>query len=846
MNKRDVSYPNGPLPVPQFPEKMPEQAVTTVGAKLGRHLSALCLLTSFLCPAVFGQSTEFTYQGRLNTNNAPYSGAAEFQFTLWNANSGGNIVATNSPVTVPATVTDGLFSVVLDFGSNPFNGQSRFLQIEVRTVIGPFTTLSPRQALTATPYALSALNVGTNGLAAGDYANAVNFNNVSNSFSGSGAGLTGLNASQLGSGIVPDVLLPDIISSDITGNAATANAVHADVTNAWQSYSVAKINGTGTNTVLHGRITLQNTNSANFTNDNMVIDRGSIFLPSAAWASEAENTWGGRIIWDYLGGSRFFDEGGSSQPMALIGTWNRWGGTPNNPWLKVTSANVRIEEGWSYGGYSGEIHIGNEDHFGSVVVNYTPLWNGGSLALNTTGKSHPLVFRAVYTLGAGGYNFSAATIQARATSTGLNGPGGNQSSMAELDFLTYEAIPTSSNVSNAFSNYPGLRIGTMLTNGWDLRGRLIQEQAAYAYATTTVALDFNAPIAQSITLNGQGTNLVTVTNVQGGSKNFEARTFKIHTGTVSRNFIWPANWTVISESGANALPLQVAALKILHLKMESWGSGDSNIVVQFGIGTDNTFVIDTDAESFITRAGVTNEIQKAAVDYLAKSLKENNLWTNMIALYPFVGGTSNSHAVNLKSASFNITFTASGITHDANGITGDGLSGYGDTGLKPLTHLGAASVSNSHLLVYCRTQTGVPGKRYASVANNAGTYRFGLAQNGTSLQIDGPMNASAPTTYNNVGGDFRGVLGVSRDGSNPNAFSVISRSSITAQSNAATGVPDYELTILARNFEGYGSDSYSSANLALLSVGWGYTSNELYLVRQIVENYQTILARKIP
>jgi hypothetical protein len=170
-------------------------------------LATLVLLSTLsLQPAtVFAQGTAFTYQGRLNTNGVAYTGAAEFQFTLWDAVSGGSAVATNNPASLVATVTDGLFTVTLDFGLNPFNGQPRFLDTEVRTVIGPFTTLTPRQPVTATPYALRALNLTTNGLA-GTYGNAVTFNNAGNSFagafngalSGNGSGLTNLNATTLG------------------------------------------------------------------------------------------------------------------------------------------------------------------------------------------------------------------------------------------------------------------------------------------------------------------------------------------------------------------------------------------------------------------------------------------------------------------------------------------------------------------------------------------------------------------------------------------------------------------------------------------------------------------------
>jgi len=101
------------------------------------------------------QGTAFTYQGRLDSGGAPFTGNAEFQPTLWSAMSGGTQVAANNPAALTVPVTNGLFVLPLDFGAN-FPGADRWLQLEVRTALGPFTTLSPRQRLTATPYAITA------------------------------------------------------------------------------------------------------------------------------------------------------------------------------------------------------------------------------------------------------------------------------------------------------------------------------------------------------------------------------------------------------------------------------------------------------------------------------------------------------------------------------------------------------------------------------------------------------------------------------------------------------------------------------------------------------------------
>jgi hypothetical protein len=102
--------------------------------------------------AVLAESlgTAFTYQGQLKEAGTPYTGQADMQFDLYDAETGGNLIATDSATGVQ--VTDGLFTVQVDFGTAPFSGDARWLEI---TVDG--TPLSPRQPVNATPYALYAL-----------------------------------------------------------------------------------------------------------------------------------------------------------------------------------------------------------------------------------------------------------------------------------------------------------------------------------------------------------------------------------------------------------------------------------------------------------------------------------------------------------------------------------------------------------------------------------------------------------------------------------------------------------------------------------------------------------------
>lgn len=111
-------------------------------------------------------TSRFTYQGTLKQAGAPVSATADMTFALFNdPNAGSQVGPTltfdgvgGNPA--PVAVVGGLFTVQLDFGAAPFDGQELWLAISVRTPsgAGAYVPLNPRQRLTAAPFALYALN----------------------------------------------------------------------------------------------------------------------------------------------------------------------------------------------------------------------------------------------------------------------------------------------------------------------------------------------------------------------------------------------------------------------------------------------------------------------------------------------------------------------------------------------------------------------------------------------------------------------------------------------------------------------------------------------------------------
>ncbi len=111
--------------------------------------------------------TTFTYQGYLTTSDHPVEGNCDMQFSLWTeAAAGTQVGATLDRLAVP--LSKGRFTVQLDFGS-VFDGTAYWLKIAVRCPAGSgsYTDLTPRQALTAAPYAQSVPWSGISNIPAG-------------------------------------------------------------------------------------------------------------------------------------------------------------------------------------------------------------------------------------------------------------------------------------------------------------------------------------------------------------------------------------------------------------------------------------------------------------------------------------------------------------------------------------------------------------------------------------------------------------------------------------------------------------------------------------------------------
>lgn len=115
-------------------------------------------------PQASSLGNTITFQGHLKDGSTPGEGNYDFQFKLFDSSSGGSQWgSTLEKGDIPVSV--GVFTVQLDFGA-AYRGQALWLEVGVRTgnSTGAYTVLSPRQELTAAPYANYSLRVPWSGL----------------------------------------------------------------------------------------------------------------------------------------------------------------------------------------------------------------------------------------------------------------------------------------------------------------------------------------------------------------------------------------------------------------------------------------------------------------------------------------------------------------------------------------------------------------------------------------------------------------------------------------------------------------------------------------------------------
>ena len=236
--------------------------------------------------------------------------------------------------------------------------------------------------------------------------------------------------------------------------------------------------------------------------------------------------------------------------------------------------------------------------------------------------------------------------------------------------------------------------------------------------------------------------------------------------------------------------------------------------------------VDADAQAFITAAAITNPTQQAAINTLVVDLKGYNIWTKMIAIYPFVGGTSTSHSYNLKNTTIGQLTYTSGITHGSLGIAGNTV-GYANTGLKATTM--GISQNSASAGVYLQDYQPNQIFQYGTFGN------FSLYKAGPNTIYPLVNNTLAPTVTVSVNDGF---MQSSRLSSSQILFKH-KGNSVNTLSSVSTALNANDFWICNANNYG-GSTNY----ISFMYIGTGLTTTEINNYYTTVQAFQTTLGRQ--
>lgn len=288
------------------------------------------------------------------------------------------------------------------------------------------------------------------------------------------------------------------------------------------------------------------------------------------------------------------------------------------------------------------------------------------------------------------------------------------------------------------------------------------------------------------------------------------------------------------------------------------------LLCQWANAGSATLCDDSDAQAFITAAGLTDLTQINAVCQLVKDLKAypaagTKYWDREILIYPIVGGTDASHKVNLKSpGTFDLLYGSDGMIQSARGMQGKATAAsYANTQFAASAWAGSPAISATSLRAFwCLDSDDQASTRYYFGCSNAGNTAnrlFARNQSAGSTPMLYAINTVvgiAPFTAPSTLGEFI----AQRTGASAVSAGYDGSLLIDSVAAASAGLPDRYIYLLAYNNNNAGGaspanptpSSPSSARLNGFSLGTPLSQSEWVEYANIWRKYECSLSRGNP
>jgi hypothetical protein len=247
----------------------------------------------------------------------------------------------------------------------------------------------------------------------------------------------------------------------------------------------------------------------------------------------------------------------------------------------------------------------------------------------------------------------------------------------------------------------------------------------------------------------------------------------------------------------------------------------------------NLFVYDVDTQKFIDSSGITDQVEKFAVNNFVKQLKDSSLWEKFLAVYPMLGGTAATAKWNLKDprnldAAYRLTFNGTPV-FAATGVLFPTIADYAET------HLADSAIggySNSSISYYSRTQNAISGY-------DMGCTDGAIPYNELSIIADSPNNSEWFGFKQNIlTANTTGLFMLSSSSTNVTRYrnGVVVSSKGSAPNNSYTN-----LTILIGKSRV--SLNRGQKECALATIGYGLTDAQALTFYNIVQYFVNALSR---
>jgi len=356
---------------------------------------AFCAFLAFLLVGehhACAQSSAFTYQGRLSDGTNPATGTYDINFELFDAVTSGT--QQGSTAFLPGTaVSNGLFTVKLDFGPSVFDGSPRWLDIFVRSNgVGGFVEITPREPINSVPYAFRAAN----------YSGPVAASQITGTLASSNIGVGTITGSDIAAG--------SITGANIASNTITAAQLAPGVAS-------SNLNASSQSGVASGGLVLSATeNNAALVNAGYVkigattlsdvwLLRTNGPVPSpreyhtAVWTGSEMIVWGGGF-----GGVDFNVLGDGARYNPVANSWTAVSASGAPTARKLHTAVWTGAEMVVWGGFNGStLPVNDGGRYNPATDNWTPIPN--SLANTPTARfSHTAIWTGTEMIVWGGQN----------------------------------------------------------------------------------------------------------------------------------------------------------------------------------------------------------------------------------------------------------------------------------------------------------------------------------------------------------------------------------------------------------------------------------------------------------